>query len=139
MGWPARRLARSCTRRPWSASAAISAIKGAAMNEIPQPPSSSEAPAPSGGPPYPLSFDVAYPDRTLNRVSTGFRIFAAIPIAIVLSTLGGHSGWGGPTYGVGAGGILFLPALLLILFRQKYPRWWFDWNRELLRFSNRFG
>jgi hypothetical protein len=109
------------------------------MNEIPQPPPSSEAPAPSGGPSYPLRFDVAYPDRALNRVSTGFRIFAAIPIAIVLATLGADGGWGGPTYGVGAGGILFLPALLLILFRQKYPRWWFDWNRELLRFSNRFG
>jgi hypothetical protein len=41
------------------------------------------------------------------------------------------------TYGAGAGGILFIPALLMILFREKYPRWWFDWNRELLRFSNR--
>jgi Domain of unknown function (DUF4389) len=36
-----------------------------------------------------------------------------------------------------AGGLLFLPVLLLILFRRKYPRWWFDWNLELLRFSNR--
>lgn len=43
------------------------------------------------------------------------------------------------TYGAGAGGILFIPALLMILFREKYPRWWFDWNRELLRFSNRVG
>jgi hypothetical protein len=31
----------------------------------------------------------------------------------------------------------FLPPLLMILFRQKYPRWWFDWNLQLLRFSNR--
>ena len=38
---------------------------------------------------------------------------------------------------VGSGGLLFLPPLLLIVFRQKYPRWWFDWNLELLRFSNR--
>src|SRR6266480_2023354 len=36
-------------------------------------------------------------------------------------------------------GILFLPPLLMIVFRQKYPRWWFDWNRELMRFSNRVG
>jgi len=35
------------------------------------------------------------------------------------------------------GGILFLPTLLMIVFRRKYPRWWFDWNRELLRFFNR--
>ena len=34
-------------------------------------------------------------------------------------------------------GLVFLPPLLMILFRQKYPRWWFDWNRELLRFTNR--
>src|SRR5258708_460866 len=28
-------------------------------------------------------------------------------------------------------------AIPMIVFRQKYPRWWFDWNLELLRFSNR--
>jgi hypothetical protein len=46
-----------------------------------------------------------------------------------------------PTYYAvyGAGGILFLGPLLMILFRQKYPRWWFDWNLELQRFTNRVG
>jgi hypothetical protein len=106
------------------------------MNETPQPPMSGEVPGAPGTPPYPLRFDVDYPDRALNRVSTGFRIFAAIPIAIVLAALGGGLGWE-PRYGTEAGGILFIPALLMILFRQKYPRWWFDWNRELLRFSSR--
>jgi hypothetical protein len=108
------------------------------MNETPGPPPPGDAPLPAGAPPYPLRFDVPYPDRALNRVSTGFRIFAAIPIAILLATLGGGADWG-PRYFGGAGGILFLPALLMILFRHKYPRWWFDWNRELLRFTNRFG
>jgi Domain of unknown function (DUF4389) len=88
--------------------------------------------------PQPVTFDVPYPDRRLNRVSTGFRVFAVIPIGIVVATLGGGVGWG-PAYGVGAGGIVFVPALLMIVFRQKYPRWWFDWNRELMRFSNRVG
>src|SRR5207247_244270 len=37
----------------------------------------------------------------------------------------------------GAGGLLFLGPLLMILFRRKYPRWWFDWNLELQRFTNR--
>jgi Domain of unknown function (DUF4389) len=106
------------------------------MNETPQPPQSGDVPAAPGGPPYPLRFDVDYPDRALNRVSTGFRIFAAIPIAVVLAAVGGGLGWG-PRYGTEAGGVLFIPALLMILFRQKYPRWWFDWNRELLRFSSR--
>lgn len=106
------------------------------MNETPQGPPSDEEPAAPGAGQYPLRFDVDYPDRPLNRLSTGFRIFAAIPIVIVLASVGGGE-W--PRYGAEAGGILFLPALLMILFRQKYPRWWFDWNRELLRFSNRVG
>jgi hypothetical protein len=106
------------------------------VSQTPQPPPAGEMPGPAGEA-YPLAFDVAYPDRELNRVSTGFRVFAVIPIAIVLAAVGGGHGWGAAGYGAGAGGILFIPALLMILFRQKYPRWWFDWNRELLRFSNR--
>jgi hypothetical protein len=106
------------------------------VNETPGPPPPDETPGPPGGAAYPLSFDVPYPDRDLNRVSTGFRIFAVIPIAIVLAVVGGTGG-GPPWYSAGAGGILFIPVLLMILFREKYPRWWFDWNRELLRFSNR--
>ena len=27
----------------------------------------------------------------------------------------------------------------MILFRRKYPRWWFDWNLELYRFTKRVG
>ncbi|HYY74609.1 MAG TPA: DUF4389 domain-containing protein, partial [Solirubrobacterales bacterium] len=76
--------------------------------------------------------------------TTAFRIFTMIPIAIVLATIGGvGGGWdtGAETRNVAVGGtgLLFLPALLMIVFRQKYPRWWFDWNRELLRFVNRVG
>jgi hypothetical protein len=115
------------------------ATKEAAVNETPLPPPPGETPGPPGEGTYPLSFDVPYPDRDLNRVSTGFRIFAVIPIAIVLVLLGGGAGWGPARYGAAAGGVLFIPVLLMILFREKYPRWWFDWNRELLRFSNRVG
>jgi hypothetical protein len=91
---------------------------------------------------YPVQFSVDYPDRPLDRLTTAFRIFTVIPIAIVLATVAGStwrsSGRAGSTVvAVGAGGLLFLGPLLMILFRQKYPRWWFDWNRELLRFTNR--
>ncbi len=91
---------------------------------------------------YPVQFSVDYPDRLLDRLTTAFRIFVVIPIAIVLGTVtAGNYQWstrGGTTVIMfGAGGLLFLGPLLMILFRQKYPRWWFDWNRELLRFSNR--
>ena len=94
---------------------------------------------------HPVRFSVDYPDRTLNRVSTAFRIFAVIPIAIVLASIGGYSGSeydassDASTVVIGGIGLLFLPPLLMILFREKYPRWWFDWNLELLRFSNRVG
>ena len=93
---------------------------------------------------YPLEFSVTYPDRDLNRLTTAFRIFTVIPIAIVLALLGG-GGWGGGGGGggywaslVGSGvGVLFLPTGLMILFRKKYPRWWYDWNLQLTRFANR--
>ncbi|SRR6266487_51439 len=89
---------------------------------------------------YPVQFSVDYPDRPLNRLTTLFRIFVVIPIALVLGAVAGSTyQWSSRTNVViiGAGGLLFLGPLLMILFRQKYPRWWFDWNRELLRFSNR--
>ena len=91
-------------------------------------------------PAYALTLDVEYPDRPLDRVTSAFRIFTLIPIAIVLATLGalGASASDGDSAGlVAVGGLLFLPPLLMIVFRQKYPRWWFDWNRELMRLSNR--
>jgi hypothetical protein len=89
---------------------------------------------------YPLTYSVDYPDRELNRLTTFFRIFTVIPIGIVLAAVDHYSfgGWGdrATTY-AGAGGILVLGPLLMILFRKKYPRWWFDWNRELVRFVMR--
>ena len=92
-------------------------------------------------PPYPVRFSVDYPDRPLNRATTAFRIFVAIPIFIVLAAVSGgvwqSSRSDGSTAVAAAGGLLFLGPLLMILFRQKYPRWWFDWNLELQRFSNR--
>ena len=94
------------------------------------------------GPSYPVQFDVDYPERELNRLTTAFRIFMAIPIAIVLAALGGESqSYAGSHWQGGAtlGGLLLFAPLLMILFRQKYPRWWFDWNLELLRFQNRVG
>jgi hypothetical protein len=93
--------------------------------------------------PYPVRFSVDYPDRPLNRATTAFRIFVAIPIFIVLAAVsGGVWEWSqgsGRTAVAGAGGLLFFGPLLMILFRQKYPRWWFDWNVALLRFVNRVG
>src|SRR5438045_1428572 len=92
-----------------------------------------------GGDQYPVQFSVEYPDRDLDRLSTAFRIIVAIPILIVLGALAGGSGGGGAWMAAGGAGILFFPTLLMIVFRQKYPRWWYDWNLELMRFQNRVG
>ena len=94
-----------------------------------------------GQPPYPVQFSVDFPDRPLNRLTTFFRIFTVIPIGIVLGLVSGQT-WessAGRYYVAGAGGLLFLAPLLMILFRLKYPKWWFDWNLELQRFGNRVG
>jgi hypothetical protein len=93
---------------------------------------------------YPVQFSVDYPDRTLNRLTTAFRIFVAIPILILLGAVSGgtwqwSSAKGTTVAAAGAGGLLFIGPLLMILFRRKYPRWWFDWNLQLLRFGNRVG
>ena len=84
---------------------------------------------------YPVQYSIDYPDRSLNRLTSVFRIFVAIPILIVLGAVSGstyvtttHQA----TYvASGGGGLLFFAPLLMILFRQKYPRWWFVWNLEL--------
>ena len=72
---------------------------------------------------YPVRLNINYPEK-LDKLSSFFRIFYAIPIVIVLSCIPES---------------LFPAVLLMILFRRKYPKWWFDWNLELLKFSYRVG
>ena len=98
---------------------------------------------------YAARLDVDYPER-LDRLTTAFRVFWVIPIAIVLtflssqatstvtvvSTTGQFVSQASRSGGGIAGG-LFAATLLMILFRQRYPRWWFDFGVELARFSAR--
>ena len=88
------------------------------------------------GKPYPVSLTVEYPEATRNRATVFFRLFVVVPIAIVLALLVG-SGWHrdfGHGIAYATAGFAIAPTLLMILFRQKYPRWWFDWNLNLNRF-----
>ena len=98
--------------------------------------------------PFPVTLSIDYPDRDLNRLSTFFRGILIIPAGVILALVTSPV-W---TWGPGAsahhgpevwrvffamGTFLFVPTLLMILFRRKYPRWWFDWNVAVTRFAAR--
>jgi hypothetical protein len=101
--------------------------------------------------PYAARLDIDYPEE-LNRLTTFFRLILAIPIVIILSIISANAD---STYIIiseagktvskitttsgGIAGALFLATLLMILFRQRYPRWWFDFSREFARFAMRVG
>ena len=77
----------------------------------------------AASPPYPASLTIDYPEK-VNRLTTFFRLIVVIPVFIILYLLGRG---------------LSLPIVLSMLFRKKYPRWWFDWNLNLTRFNFRIG
>ena len=86
--------------------------------------------------PYPVQFSVDYLEEPRDRLSVFLRVIMIIPIAIILAVISGQSG-GIPSFVGAAGGALLLGPLLMIVFRRKYPGWWFDWNLALTRFTNR--
>jgi hypothetical protein len=97
----------------------------------------------AGSAPYPIDLGVDYPDRSLDRLSTAFRLIYAIPVLILVSAVGGgYLALGSSTtYAAvgGAGGLLFAGPLLMIVVREKYPRWWFDWNLAWIQFTTRIA
>ena len=95
-------------------------------------------------PAYPARLDVDYQDQH-KRVTAFFRVFLVIPIAIVIGALSGGSSQttydaAGHMTRTSSGGIasgLFVATALMIIFRQRYPRWWFDFALGLARFGAR--
>lgn len=90
---------------------------------------------------YPAKLTVEY-TPVHDRWTACLRIFYAVPIVIIWALLFTGPGGGSSDHGSGSGaawgaGIVFLPALLMIVFRQKYPRWWYDWNLNLMKFGMR--
>ncbi len=92
--------------------------------------------------PFPLTFDVEYPPQR-DRVAVLLRLFMLIPIVALLALLDPGSLVSDADDGSSglalAGGVVFAPLVLMLLFRQKYPRWWYDWNLQLSRFASRVG
>ena len=89
---------------------------------------------------YPATLDIDYPVHELNRLTTFFRPIVAIPIAIMLAMVSGptiHVDSADRALAFESGGIIAGATALMLLFRRKYPRWWFDWNVALVRFSTR--
>ena len=95
---------------------------------------------------YPARLEVDYPGQ-MDRMTTFFRLIWVIPIAIILGLLSETGGYhyveqGGTMVQSTGGGItagLFLATVLMLVFRQRYPRWWFDLAVERARFSSRVG
>jgi len=75
---------------------------------------------------YPVNLTIDYPVQPLDRLTTAFRAVWVIPIGIIACLLIAQANKGLPC--------IFLPTLLMLVFRQKYPQWWFDWNLHLSRF-----
>lgn len=95
---------------------------------------------------YAARLEIDYPEE-LDRFTTFFRLIWAIPILIILALVTGpgtetvirESGEVIERTGGGISGGLFLATMLMIVFRLRYPRWWFDFARELTRFGARVG
>lgn len=97
---------------------------------------------------YPARLDIEYPER-LDRLSTFFRLIWAIPIVVVLGLVSANAGgqevalegseevWVSSGLSILTG--LWIATALMLVFRHKYPRWWFDFARELTRFGARVG
>ncbi len=104
-------------------------------------------------PTYAARLEVDYPEK-LDRFTSFFRVIWIIPIAIIISLIAGTGENVTTTVFVNtfgevvkrtrdtAGGLisgLTIATALMIIFRQRYPRWWFDFTRELARFGYRVG
>jgi len=92
---------------------------------------------------YPASLSIDAFDGVRDKLTTFFRPFVAVPILIILGLLGGGSmaGWQQSpwSFEFPVAAVVFVPTVLMLLFQQKYPRWWFDWNLAITKFATRIG
>jgi hypothetical protein len=87
---------------------------------------------------YPVALEIDYPHRELDRLTTFLRPITIIPIAIVFALVSGptlHASE--PEIVIESGGIIYGATALMLLFRRKYPRWWYDWNLAVTKLGLR--
>jgi hypothetical protein len=102
---------------------------------------------------YAARLEIDYPEKS-DRMTVFFRLILIIPIVIILALISSsgqtvtnkiflnEAGNVVKTTRETAGGLvsgLFVATALMIVFQQRYPRWWFDFSRELTRFGARVG
>jgi len=92
---------------------------------------------------HPVTLDIDYLEKS-DRLTTAFRLILIIPIFIVFAflTTNGYNGEyveDDENWSFFLAGIIFIPTLLMILFRHKYPKWWFNFNVEFVKFGTRVG
>jgi len=92
---------------------------------------------------YPVTLDIDYSEKS-DRLTAAFRIILIIPIFIILALISGTNSTDEESvraarWGFEVGGAIIIPTMLMILFRQKYPKWWYNWNVELTKFATRIG
>ena len=98
---------------------------------------------PATAPAHAARLHIEYPEEGLNRLSTALRLLYMAPVAILIGLVGRGVSWEGlpgeeaAQVGTFGGGVLVLPLLLTLVFRHKYPHWWFDFNLHLARFTAR--
>lgn len=92
---------------------------------------------------YAARLEIDYPE-SLDRFTTFFRLIWSIPILVIASlllasgtetTVKDAESVARSIEGIGAG--LAVATALMIVFRARYPRWWFDFAVELTRFQSR--
>ncbi len=73
---------------------------------------------------YPVNLKIDYPESS-DRLTALLRLILVIPIVIILGLIS--------TYAE----TLSFAIAMMILFKEKYPKWWFDWNIGITKFAYR--
>jgi hypothetical protein len=70
---------------------------------------------------YPVNLKIDYSETSI-KLTALIRLVLVIPIIIVIALISSYAE------------TLSLAVALMIIFKEKYPKWWFDWNLALTKF-----